>query len=137
MLEITSPAQELVLGVDFAEVYKSSSLYRRNKALITELSAPHPGFKDLYFPTQYSQSFFTQCIACLWKQHWSYWRNPPYTAVRFIFTTFIAHVWYDFLGPWFQKVKATRSFQCYGFYVYCYSLPRSPKCLISAASGGC
>ncbi|KAE9467762.1 hypothetical protein C3L33_00303, partial [Rhododendron williamsianum] len=90
MLEITAPAQELVLGVDFAEVYKSSSLYRRNKALITELSAPRPGFKDLYFPTQYSQSFFTQCIACLWKQHWSYWRNPPYTAVRFIFTTFIA-----------------------------------------------
>lgn len=28
MLEITAPAQELVLGVDFAEVYKSSSLYR-------------------------------------------------------------------------------------------------------------
>lgn len=29
-------------------------------------------------------------MACLWKQHWSYWRNPPYTAVRFLFTTFIA-----------------------------------------------
>ncbi|XP_021988738.1 pleiotropic drug resistance protein 1 [Helianthus annuus] len=36
-------------------------------------------------------SFFLiiQCIACLWKQRLSYWRNPPYTAVRFAFTTFI------------------------------------------------
>eukprot|EP00253_Pinus_taeda_P031794 PITA_31794 len=25
-------------------------------------------------------------MACLWKQHWSYWRNPQYNTVRFIFT---------------------------------------------------
>ncbi|KAL2517559.1 ABC transporter G family member 40 [Abeliophyllum distichum] len=90
MLEVTTSSQELVLGVDFADHYKNSDLYRRNKALIKELSVPRSGTKDLYFPTQYSQSFLTQCIACLWKQHWSYWRNPPYTAVRFLFTTFIA-----------------------------------------------
>ncbi|KAK4355458.1 hypothetical protein RND71_024429 [Anisodus tanguticus] len=29
-------------------------------------------------------------MACLWKQHWSYWRNPPYTAVRLLFTIFVA-----------------------------------------------
>ncbi|CAK9174667.1 unnamed protein product [Ilex paraguariensis] len=90
MLEVTSPAQEMILGVDFAEGYKNLELHRRNKDLISELSSPRPDSKDLYFPTQYSQSFLTQCMACLWKQHWSYWRNPPYTAVRFIFTTFIA-----------------------------------------------
>ncbi|KAK0597626.1 hypothetical protein LWI29_027037 [Acer saccharum] len=90
MLEVTTVAQELALGVDFAEIYKNSDLYRRNKALIKDLSKPTPGSKDLHFDTQYSQSFSTQCIACLWKQHWSYWRNPPYTAVRFLFTTFIA-----------------------------------------------
>jgi len=67
-----------------------SELFRRNKALIKELSSPPPGSNDLYFPTQYSHSFFIQCMACLWKQHWSYWRNPPYTAVRLLFTTFIA-----------------------------------------------
>ncbi|RVW53909.1 Pleiotropic drug resistance protein 1 [Vitis vinifera] len=78
------------LGVNFTEEYKNSELYRRNKALIKELSSPPPGSKDLYFSTQYSQSFFTQCLACLWKQHWSYWRNPAYTAVRLFFTTFIA-----------------------------------------------
>ncbi|XP_030464472.1 pleiotropic drug resistance protein 1-like [Syzygium oleosum] len=90
MLEVTSPAQELALGVDFSDLYKNSDLYRRNKALIKELSIPPPNSKDLYFPTKYSQSTFTQLMACLWKQHWSYWRNPPYTAVRFLFTIFIA-----------------------------------------------
>ncbi|CAN4076593.1 unnamed protein product [Withania somnifera] len=90
MLEITSVAQEAALGIDFTELYKNSELYRRNKALIKELSVPVPGSKDLYFQTKYSQSFFTQCVACFWKQHCSYWRNPPYTAVRLMFTFFIA-----------------------------------------------
>ncbi|PIN06857.1 Pleiotropic drug resistance proteins (PDR1-15), ABC superfamily [Handroanthus impetiginosus] len=90
MLEVTTSAQELFLGVDFTEIYKNSELFARNKALIKELSVPRPGTKDLYFPTQYSQNFLTQCIACLWKQYWSYWRNTPYTAVRFLFTTGIA-----------------------------------------------
>ncbi|XP_058004741.1 pleiotropic drug resistance protein 1 isoform X1 [Hevea brasiliensis] len=90
MLEVTSSAQELALDVDFAAIYKNSDLYRRNKATIKDLSTPAPGSKDLYFPTRYSQSFFTQFIACTWKQRLSYWRNPPYTAVRFLFTTFIA-----------------------------------------------
>ncbi|GMN37310.1 hypothetical protein TIFTF001_006704 [Ficus carica] len=90
MLEVSSPAQELALGVDFADLYRNSELYRRNKDLIKALSTPTPGSQDLYFPTQYSRSFVTQCMACLWKQRLSYWRNPPYTAVRFLFTTFIA-----------------------------------------------
>jgi len=64
-------------------------LFRRNKQLIQELGKPAPGSNDLYFSAQYSQSFLVQCLACLWKQHWSYWRNPPYTAVRFFFTVFI------------------------------------------------
>ncbi|KAI4329293.1 hypothetical protein L6164_021576 [Bauhinia variegata] len=90
MLEVTTSAQELSLGVDFTDIYKNSNLYRRNKQLIEELGKPAPGSKDLYFSTQYSQSFWVQCMANLWKQRWSYWRNPPYTAVRYFFTTFIA-----------------------------------------------
>ncbi|KAM0902741.1 hypothetical protein ACQ4PT_019042 [Festuca glaucescens] len=90
MLEVTTLAQEDALGVNFAEVYMNSDLYRRNKALISELSTPPPGSTDLYFPNQYAQSFFTQCIACLWKQHKSYWRNPSYTATRIFFTMVIA-----------------------------------------------
>ncbi|KAG6387940.1 hypothetical protein SASPL_153136 [Salvia splendens] len=90
MLDITAAAQEAALGVDFNQIYRNSELYMRNKALIKELSEPAPGSRDLHFPKQYSQTFWTQCMACLWKQHWSYWRNPPYTAVRLLFTTFIA-----------------------------------------------
>ncbi|XP_024964759.1 pleiotropic drug resistance protein 1-like isoform X3 [Cynara cardunculus var. scolymus] len=90
MLEVTSEAQEAALGVNFGDVYRNSELYKRNKELIKENSQPIPGSSDIHFRTQYSQSFWTQCMACLWKQHWSYWRNPPYSAVRFLFTTFIA-----------------------------------------------
>ncbi|GAV68078.1 ABC_tran domain-containing protein/ABC2_membrane domain-containing protein/PDR_assoc domain-containing protein [Cephalotus follicularis] len=92
MLEITSAAQESTLGINFTDVYRNSELHRRNKELIKDLSTPPPGSMDLYFPTRYSQSFFTQCMACLWKQNLSYWRNPPYTAMRFLFTGFIALV---------------------------------------------
>ncbi|XP_073153582.1 pleiotropic drug resistance protein 1-like [Henckelia pumila] len=92
MLEVTSSSQEMILGVDFTDPYKNSERYRMNKALINELSTPPPGSKELYFPTQYSQPFFTQCIACLWKQHLSYWRNPLYSAVRIVYSTFLALV---------------------------------------------
>lgn len=90
MLEVTTQAQEETLGVNFAEYYKNSDLYKRNKALISELSVPPPGSTDIFFRTKYSQSFLTQCNACLWKQHKSYWRNPSYTATRIFFTTIIA-----------------------------------------------
>ncbi|KAL8123013.1 hypothetical protein AgCh_011114 [Apium graveolens] len=87
MLEVTSPAQEMALGIDFTETYRNSDLFRRNKALIAELSIPAPGAKELYFPTQYSQTFINQLLACLWKQRCSYWRNTSYTAVRLLFAT--------------------------------------------------
>ncbi|KAK4441272.1 Pleiotropic drug resistance protein 2 [Sesamum alatum] len=91
MLDVTSSAAEAQLDVDFAEIYANSDLYRRTQELIKELSTPPPGSKDLYFPTQYSQSFLTQCKACFWKQHWSYWRNSQYNAIR-LFTTIVIGV---------------------------------------------
>ncbi|CAI0420340.1 unnamed protein product, partial [Linum tenue] len=90
MMEVSTPGQEVTLGVDFAALYKRSDLYKRNKAMIKDLSKPTIGSKDLHFATQYSRSLFTQCLACLWKFHWSYLRNQPYTGVRFLFTTIIA-----------------------------------------------
>ncbi|XP_012569363.2 pleiotropic drug resistance protein 1-like [Cicer arietinum] len=90
MLEVTNSAREMELEINFADVYRNSELYRRNKSLIEELSTPAPGSKNLSFPSKYSRSFSIQCMACLWKQHWSYWRNPEYNAIRFIFTTGVA-----------------------------------------------
>ncbi|EHA8586633.1 putative ABC transporter G family member 39 [Cocos nucifera] len=86
MLEVSAPSVEARMNVDFAEIYSRSSLYQRNQELIKELSIPAPGSKDISFPTKYSQSFIIQCMACFWKQHWSYWRNPPYNAIRFFMT---------------------------------------------------
>ncbi|XP_028768400.1 pleiotropic drug resistance protein 2-like [Neltuma alba] len=89
MLEISTPAAESQLDVDFAELYTKSELYHKNEELIKELSTQVPGTKDLYFPTKYSQSFITQCKACFWKQYWSYWRNPQYNVVRFFMTIIV------------------------------------------------
>jgi len=72
----------------FVLIY-SFQFFRRNQELIKELSTPQLGSEDLYFPTQYSQSFITQCNACFWKQHWSYWRNSQYNAIRFFMTIVI------------------------------------------------
>ncbi|XP_073140780.1 pleiotropic drug resistance protein 1-like [Henckelia pumila] len=105
MLEITDPAQEMALGVDFAQVYKNSELYRRTKSIINELSSPQQGTRELYFPTRFSQPFHVQCMACLWKQYYSYWRNPTYTAVRFWFTVFIGLIF----GSMFWDLGSKRS----------------------------
>ncbi|KAK4487143.1 hypothetical protein RD792_006458 [Penstemon davidsonii] len=82
MIEITDPAIVTENSVDFAEIYANSDLYRRNQAIIKNLSTPAPGSHDLYFPTKYAQSFISQCKAAFWKQQLSYWRNPQYNSVR-------------------------------------------------------
>ncbi|KAK9939889.1 hypothetical protein M0R45_016569 [Rubus argutus] len=89
MLEVSSAAVEAQNNIDFAEIYANSELYRSIQELIKELGTPLPGSQDLHFPTKYSQSFPTQCKACFWKQHWSYWRNSRYNAIRFFVTMVI------------------------------------------------
>ncbi|KAK8921516.1 ABC transporter G family member 39 [Platanthera zijinensis] len=83
MLEITSPSIEAQLKLDFAEVYSRSSLYMKNQEMIKEMSFPAPGSMELAFSTKYALNFIDQCVACFWKQYWSYWRNPQYNAIRF------------------------------------------------------
>ena len=118
MLEVTSAVEESRLGVDFAEIYRRSTLFqyasvhsfnfffkflytfsltnqvhfffRRNLDLIETLSRPMGNSKELSFPTKFSQSPFNQFLACLWKQNLSYWRNPQYTAVKFFYTVIIS-----------------------------------------------
>ncbi|XP_076930284.1 ABC transporter G family member 39-like [Bidens hawaiensis] len=92
VLEVTSSTAESQLNVDFSEIYCKSALYQENQELIRELSTPSSGSKDLFFHTEYVQPFLVQCKACLWKQHWSYWRNPQYNITRFVTTIVIAAV---------------------------------------------
>jgi ABC-type multidrug transport system ATPase subunit/ABC-type multidrug transport system permease subunit len=82
ILEVTSKS----VGVDFAEMYKNSTLHQQNKELAKRLSSPPPSHsKDLDFPSRYSQNGFGQLKACLWKQYWSYWRSPSYNLRRIMF----------------------------------------------------
>ncbi|CAI9755629.1 unnamed protein product [Fraxinus pennsylvanica] len=89
ILEVTSTAEEVRLGLDFAQIYLQSNLFRRNKDLVKSLSKADKD-NDLSFPSKYSLSFFGQFLTCLWKQNLSYWRNPQYTAVRFFYTVIIS-----------------------------------------------
>ncbi|KAG0616226.1 hypothetical protein M758_5G099800 [Ceratodon purpureus] len=107
MLDVTSQGSERTLGVDFADVFARSSLYQRNETLIKELSSPAPGTEDISFPTKYAQPLWEQCMACLWKQHRSYWRNPYYNVVRLMFTTVCGLV----LGSIFWKLGSNRTTQ--------------------------
>ncbi|KAK3433876.1 hypothetical protein EUGRSUZ_D01157 [Eucalyptus grandis] len=89
MLEVSASAIEAQLHIDFDDIYANSNLDKRNQELIKELTTPAPSSKDLYFSTEHSQPFLTQCKACVWKQHWSYWRNPQYNAIRFFMTIIV------------------------------------------------
>ncbi|XP_050230912.1 ABC transporter G family member 29-like [Mercurialis annua] len=104
MLEVSSISAEVQLGIDFAEHYRSSALFERNKALVKELSTPPPGASDLYFASKYSESTWGQFKSCIWKQWWTYWRSPDYNLVRFFFTLIAALV----VGTIFWKVGAKR-----------------------------
>ncbi|CAI9281129.1 unnamed protein product [Lactuca saligna] len=100
MLEVSSGAAELRLGIDFADYYSASPLKQRNKAMVKELSVPPPGAVDLHFETQYAQSMWGQFTSCLWKMWRSYWQNPDYNLVRFFFTLLCALL----VGTVFWKV---------------------------------
>ena len=62
------------------------NMTRENQEIIKELSIPLPGYEDLSFPTKYSQNFYNQCVANLWKQYISYWKNQSHNALRYFMT---------------------------------------------------
>jgi ABC-type multidrug transport system ATPase subunit/ABC-type multidrug transport system permease subunit len=77
----TSPA-------DFVALYATSSLHQQTEALIMkEITSPAATRREISFPTKYEQPLWEQCVACLWKQQKSYWRNPVYNVVRVVYTT--------------------------------------------------
>ncbi|XP_010270957.1 PREDICTED: pleiotropic drug resistance protein 3-like [Nelumbo nucifera] len=102
MLEITSASSEAELGIDFANIYKKSPLYQDNKELVKQLREPPPGSTNMHFPTRFPQNGWKQFMACLWKQHLSYWRSPEYILVRLTFTTISAML---FGAVFWQKGK--------------------------------
>ncbi|KAM3262085.1 hypothetical protein ACQJBY_052645 [Aegilops geniculata] len=103
VLDISSHTTEYDIGVDYAEIYRSSYLYRDNMNLITELGRPKPNMEDLYFPRGYWQNFTAQYVACLWKQRCAYWKNIEHNGVRFL-NTFVVSILF---GVVFWKIGST------------------------------
>uniref|UniRef100_A0A803PVF3 ABC transporter domain-containing protein n=2 Tax=Cannabis sativa TaxID=3483 RepID=A0A803PVF3_CANSA len=87
MLEVTTPATEERLGIDFATIYRNSEQYREVEASIEHFSTPASGSEPLKFSSTYSQDRLSQFLICLWKQNLVYYRSPAYNAIRLIFTT--------------------------------------------------
>ncbi|KAL8205881.1 hypothetical protein R6Q57_009432 [Mikania cordata] len=92
MLEATSASMETKLGVDFGQIYSTSTLNQRNKDFVSTLSKPPPGSKDLYFPTSFPQNGWSQFKVCLWKQRLSYWRSPSYNLMRSLHMLFASFI---------------------------------------------
>ncbi|CAM0913032.1 unnamed protein product [Alopecurus aequalis] len=90
MLDISSHTIEHEIGVDYAQIYRRSSLYRDNMLLLGELGEPSPNTEDLHLPPIYWQNFRSQFMACLWKQRCAYWKNPEHNVVRFVNTFALA-----------------------------------------------
>ncbi|KAM0913297.1 hypothetical protein ACQ4PT_012244 [Festuca glaucescens] len=103
VLDISSHTTEYEIGVDYAEIYKSSSLYRENMLLIEELGQPASNTEDLHFPPGYWQNLRVQCMACLWKQRCAYWKNSEHNVVRFL-NTFAVSIMF---GIVFWKIGST------------------------------
>ncbi|GAB2274463.1 ABC transporter G member 31 [Dionaea muscipula] len=90
MLEMTSPAMEERIGVDFADIYKMSNQYREVDGLIGRLSIPPTGSEPLIFDSAFSQDILSQFWICFRKQNLVYWRSPQYNGVRIFLTMSIA-----------------------------------------------
>ncbi|KAH0935022.1 hypothetical protein HID58_012139 [Brassica napus] len=85
LLDITSRSSEDKTGVDLAQIYKESSLFKENNIVIEQMRGTSSGTEELTSLTRYAQTGWGQFKACLWKQHLSYWRNPSYNLTRILF----------------------------------------------------
>ncbi|MFS7983180.1 hypothetical protein Hanom_Chr11g00971511 [Helianthus anomalus] len=82
VLEVTSASVEAKVGVDFGQIYSTSTLYESNKQLVSTLSKPPADSKDWYFQTRFPRNGWGQFEACFWKQHLFYWRSPSYNLMH-------------------------------------------------------
>ncbi|XP_030503175.2 pleiotropic drug resistance protein 3 isoform X2 [Cannabis sativa] len=119
MLEVTSSSSEAGLEVDFAKIYKDSSLYKNNKNLAKQLSTPPPGSRNLHFPTRFSQNAWGQFESCLWKLNLSYWRSPSYNFMRLMHTLVTSFVFGALF--WNQGKKITNQQNLFNIFGSMYT----------------
>lgn len=89
MLEVSSPANEEALGIDFAQVFSSSSLSRDMDAAIAKHEVPKPGAAPPQYSEMHTSSFGAQLAANLRRDFTVYNRAPEYNVVRAVVTILI------------------------------------------------
>ncbi|KAF3946326.1 hypothetical protein CMV_027396 [Castanea mollissima] len=97
------------LGVDFAQKYRESALYMKNKEFVRQFSSPPPGSRDLHFITRFSQNTWGQLKSCLWNQNLAYWTSPAYNLMRIMHSLASALIFGYYIGT---KEKAF-NWECY------------------------
>ncbi|XP_010449957.1 PREDICTED: ABC transporter G family member 42 [Camelina sativa] len=88
ILDLISKSSDDKLGVDLAQMYKESTLFKENKMVIEGMRCTSLESEGLILSSRYAQTGWEQFKACLWKHHLSYWRNPSYNLTRIIFMCF-------------------------------------------------
>eukprot|EP00198_Chlamydomonas_reinhardtii_P008553 XP_001697890.1 ABC transporter [Chlamydomonas reinhardtii] len=86
MLDVSAPAAERRMGVDFADLWASSDLAKSNEAFTHAAAQPVPGSQPLAFSSRYAVSMWTQFRLLMHRALVTYWRNPPYNVLRFLVT---------------------------------------------------
>ncbi|KAG2451837.1 hypothetical protein HYH02_003613 [Chlamydomonas schloesseri] len=86
MLDVSAPAAERRMGVDFAELWTGCDLAKSNEAVIHAAAQPEPDSEPLAFSSRYAVSLWTQFRLLMHRALVTYWRNPPYNVLRFLVT---------------------------------------------------
>ncbi|CAH8313801.1 unnamed protein product [Eruca vesicaria subsp. sativa] len=109
MLDVSSQSAEVELGVDFAQIYHESALFKSNSELVKQLSQQNSGSSDLQFKRTYAQSWYGQFKSVLWKMNLSYWRNPSYNLMRLIHTLISSLIFGALFWKQGQKIDTQQS----------------------------
>ncbi|KAL4447582.1 hypothetical protein ABPG75_004801 [Micractinium tetrahymenae] len=89
MLEASSPGAEDALGVDFAEIYRSSQLAKEMGALIDQHHEPKPGAAAAVMSELHVPGFREQLAANLRRNFVIYNRAPEYNITRAAITILV------------------------------------------------
>ncbi|KAK9861402.1 hypothetical protein WJX84_004842, partial [Apatococcus fuscideae] len=105
MLDITSPAMEERLGVDFSQDYANSALARQCLEVVEESSQPREGTQPLHFANQYPLNFISQFQAIFHKFMLTNWRDTALNSTRFALTIGVGFVFGTIFWRYGQKTQ--------------------------------
>eukprot|EP00798_Chlamydomonas_sp_ICE-L_P003260 gene3260-13284_t len=92
MLDVTSPAEEAALGVNFAKIYAASDLSAEAEKRLDKACLEVDGSTDLHFDNEYPVGYWRQMRLLIQRNLTTYWRSPNCNFVRMLITIMTALV---------------------------------------------